>query len=619
MRRALLTAVVFGVLAAPAHATDYLVNTNDDPGSPDVTCTPEPGGCTLRDALDDAGPGDRVIVPAGTYNLVVGPLDPFNDTIVGQGARSTIIDAGGVNKALEAIAGANTVSGLTLRNGGGQSQVNPAGGAVLVESFGPAVSLTLRNVTVSGSRVNGSPGGGIASVNATLTVENSTISGNVATTTIGSFGGGVVVQAGTATFRNSTISGNSAIDTDPSTPSASGGGVHVDDGTLVMQNVTVAGNVANTATGVWANGPTTLTNTVIAGSCENAPWGGSRNLSTSTTCGFGAAVNPLLGPLANNGGPTNTHALAATSSAINAGSGCSATDQRGVARDGVCDIGAFEYFRPRLTVVKQVVNDQGGTLTPGDFNVHVRVGGADVGGSPQPGTAAGRTYVLGPGTYTIGEDADDRYAATFSGACNAAGAVSLSEAEVATCTITNADKPPVAGEVVNAEPERGTVRIKLPGRRRFRVLREGEQLPVGTVVDTLNGRVTLFAAANKKGGTSESDFYDGVFKLSQTKGSKPITVLRLVERLTGCKTSKQASAAAKKKKKRRLWGNGSGRFRTRGRHSAATVVGTRWLVEDRCRSTLTRVRRGKVKVRDFVKDKTVTVKAGKKYVARKRP
>jgi ferric-dicitrate binding protein FerR (iron transport regulator) len=45
-------------------------------------------------------------------------------------------------------------------------------------------------------------------------------------------------------------------------------------------------------------------------------------------------------------------------------------------------------------------------------------------------------------------------------------------------------------------------------------------------------------------------------------------------------------------------------------------VGTKWLVEDRCGSTLTKVTRGKVSVRDFVKKKTVTVRPGKQYVAR---
>jgi hypothetical protein len=77
-------------------------------------------------------------------------------------------------------------------------------------------------------------------------------------------------------------------------------------------------------------------------------------------------------------------------------------------------------------------------------------------------------------------------------------------------------------------------------------------------------------------------------------------------------------AAKKKKKKRRLWGDGKGRFQTKGKRSAATVVGTKWLVEDTCTSTLTRVARGKVKVTDFVKHKTVLVKKGHRYIARAR-
>jgi VCBS repeat protein len=172
---------------------------------------------------------------------------------------------------------------------------------------------------------------------------------------------------------------------------------------------------------------------------------------------------------------------------------------------------------------------------------------------------------------------------------------------------------PVPHKNVNALPKSGTVKIKLPGEDTFVALTEGEQIPLGTTVDTRKGRVTIVAAA---GGGQTSDFYDGLFKLSQTKGKKPITTATLVEKLSGCKSKKKASAAAKKKQKRRLWGNGKGRFRTKGKHSAATVVGTIWLVEDRCTSTLTRVRRGKVKVRDFVKKKTVTVRTGKRYIAR---
>ncbi len=425
-----------------------------------------------------------------------------------------------------------------------------------------------------------------------------------------------------------------------------GGGIRT-DGALTLENTTVANNQVTTeastvgGSGIFQGGgvfqgatpTTTIHDSIVAGGTGGAcdgdatirgNWGGDHNVDSDGACGFTAigdkaGVNPQLGPLAANGGTTLTHALSASSPAVNAGSGCTtSTDQRGRAREGVCDIGAFEFIHPRLTVVTTVSNNDGGTQTPADFNVHVR-GAADVAGSPAPGTGSGRTYTLNPGTYTVAADADSRYTAALGGACAANGAVSLGESQVKTCTITESDKPPVVGKIVNAEPARGTVKIKLPKRKHFRRLTEGEQLPVGTIVDTLKGRITLHAAANRSGGRAKAVFYDGIFKLGQTKAKKPVTTLTLVEKLTGCKATGKASAAKKKrKKKRRLWGDGKGRFQTKGKHSAATVVGTKWLVEDRCTSTLTRVARGKVKVRDFVRHKTVLVKRGHKYVARPR-
>ena len=69
---------------------------------------------------------------------------------------------------------------------------------------------------------------------------------------------------------------------------------------------------------------------------------------------------------------------------------------------------------------------------------------------------------------------------------------------------------------------------------------------------------------------------------------------------------------------RRLSANARGRFRTRGRHSAATVRGTKWITTDRCDGTLTKVARGSVAVRDFRRKKTIVVKAGRSYLARAR-
>ena len=272
-------------------------------------------------------------------------------------------------------------------------------------------------------------------------------------------------------------------------------------GNRVIGTGTVEGGGIFQGLGVGSGTPptTSVRNSIVAGNTgaacdgDTGGWAGDHNIDDDGSCGFSAfgdkpGVNPQLGPLAANGGPTATQALSVSSPAVNAGSACTtAADQRGRAREGACDIGAFEFIHPRLTVVTQVANDDGGTQAAADFNVHVR-SGADVAGSPAPGTATGRTYTLSPGAYTVSADADSRYTAAVGGACAATGAVSVGESQVKTCTITESDKPPVVGKIVNAEPARGTVKIKLPKSKHFRRLTEGEQLPVGTIVDTLKGR-----------------------------------------------------------------------------------------------------------------------------------
>ena len=267
---------------------------------------------------------------------------------------------------------------------------------------------------------------------------------------------------------------------------------------------------------------------------------------------------------------------------------------------------------PTLTVFMGVTNDNGGALGPANFSVHVRSGSADVSGSPQPGSASGTTYTLAAGSYDAAADAVAGY--TLSG-CS----VTLAVGDAKSCTVTANDNavsafslpPPVIHKSVNLLPSSGKVLVKTPGGKNFVLSVDGQQVPLGTIVDVRKGRVTLIAAADSQGGTAQAVFYGGIFKLGQTKAKTPVTVLSLVEKLTGCKAKGKASIAKKKVKKRRLWGDGKGRFQTKGKHSAATVVGTKWMVEDRCTSTLTKVARGRVKVADFGKHKTVFVKAGR--------
>jgi hypothetical protein len=109
-------------------------------------------------------------------------------------------------------------------------------------------------------------------------------------------------------------------------------------------------------------------------------------------------------------------------------------------------------------------------------------------------------------------------------------------------------------------------------------------------------------------------FRGGLFVVRQRAATGYFTDLVLRGSLSSCPDG-SASAA---RRTRRLWGNANGRFRTRGRHSAGAVRGTRWLTIDRCDGTLTLVREGTVAVRDFTRDRTVLVDAGERYLARAR-
>jgi hypothetical protein len=172
----------------------------------------------------------------------------------------------------------------------------------------------------------------------------------------------------------------------------------------------------------------------------------------------------------------------------------------------------------------------------------------------------------------------------------------------------------VSGRTVVIAPVSGKTLIKKPGSTKFEPVDFTQGIPLGSIVDTRHSKIRLFAIPKPGQPVESALFYDGIFKVTQIG---TITQLQLVEALAACKPAK-ANAAAKKPKTRKLWGDGSGSFRTRGQYSAATVRGTRWLVQDSCAKTLTKVATGVVSVQDFVKHKTILVRAPKRYTARLR-
>ena len=413
----LLLALSLAVAPTAFASTTWYVNGVS--GSDGNNCTTPTTACkTIGHAISLASSGDSIRVAAATYteNLTI----RFSLRLVGSGAVTTIIDGGGVSTVVTiSNANAHvTLSKVTIRNGvavngGGinnsgtltinNSTVYGNAAAAGDEASGGGIynggTLTIGNSAIGGNSAGSSHssayGGGIYN-SGTLTISNnSAIGGNIAKGhDAGVFGGGIfnlgtltindtivfgnnaggligfgggILNSGKLTISDSTISQNS---TGGISPNAGGGIDNV--GPSTIRNSTISGNSAGSCRrgpiggGIYNGGTAILQNTIVAnspngGNCYGTMTSKGYNLSSDGTCNLKGAgdlnnTNPLLGPLQNNGGPTQTQALLAGSPAIDAGNpgGCTdsqgnllKTDQRGKPRPdkedtGGCDMGAYE-------------------------------------------------------------------------------------------------------------------------------------------------------------------------------------------------------------------------------------------------------------------------------------
>ena len=189
---------------------------------------------------------------------------------------------------------------------------------------------------------------------------------------------------------------------------------------------------------------------------------------------------------------------------------------------------------------------------------------------------------------------------------------------------------PSQGRSVSIAPDTGSVMVTPTGSPAALPLREPDLVPASSSFDATKGKLVLTAAHTLPGGANGTmRFFEGAFRIKQGTGSDPVTQVKLTAPLT-CPTKKKAKASAarhpltataakkKKRRKRHVWGNGHGRYRTKGRYASGTVRGTIWETVDTCTSTTIRVDRGKVEVRDQVHHKTVFVRRGHRYTARKK-
>ena len=381
--------------------------------------------------------------PAMVAARQVGPTPPEINVISStvDNNQATTFDAGG----LCALGGTLTVTNSVVSNNqaaGKAGGVNAEFGAVVNvtgsdiidnTAAGPGGGLWLEPGTtvldqlfISGN-TTGVNGGGLSALQ-NVTLSNSTVSDNTAV----NIGGGVVGGfTGPFTVSNSTISGNTAAD----------GGGFGGFGPATLTNVTITGNSATTQGGGAriqnAVGLVTLTNTLF--SANPGPAGdqncfvvgagtflsGGGNLSDDATCGAltlptdqtstPAGLDPIL---ADNGGPTLTHALLPGSAAIDAGvAGGPAADQRGSDRDAMPDVGAYEADAtppPNQDPVANIVANPT-SVGAGDNNQTV-VTLNGLGSSDPDGDALTYAWTVPSGTFVMGTtNTDSVIQVTFPG------------------------------------------------------------------------------------------------------------------------------------------------------------------------------------------------------------
>ena len=250
----------------------------------------------------------------------------------------------------------NGVVTITNSTFAGNQAINGDGGAI--ENYGQMVVQNSTFVDNYAFHLGGAQGGAIYNA-ATLTVNHSTFNTNTAEGSFVDSSGGAIYNAAILTVNNSTFSNNSL----PLADFATAGSAISTEGTAWIYQSTFN---ENTSSSLATNGATHLYNSIVANSvngfdCEGTLTTNINNLIEDGSCGATLTGDPKLGPLANNGGSTQTHLLLTGSPAIDAGDSatCFGTDQRDIARpldgngDGVvrCDIGAVEVTAPESTLI----------------------------------------------------------------------------------------------------------------------------------------------------------------------------------------------------------------------------------------------------------------------------
>jgi CSLREA domain-containing protein len=415
MKYYLLTIVSILFLSAFTFGATFTVNSSadtSDANPADNLCLDTSGNCSLRAAVEQANASasnDEINFAANISSIPLTTQITITNngslTITGRGANLlNVTNTSGNGRAFQSNSATLTITDLTV-SGNRIPSINTTSGVGMLVNGG-AVNLqrvvfndnrnlngrmnaadggginfiggnhVIENSTFSNNQSSGN-GGGIANNGAAITISNSTFSGN----TGGHIFGGGIYNAGDLTLRNDTISNNTASAGCISACTGYGGGIAHLSGALSFTNTIVSGNLT-LSRGMAAIRPeihfaggtfTSLGNNFVGDSAgDSIDTGGFMYLPSDIR-----DIPPQLATLGNYGGTTPTRALLSSSPAINAGNDANAppTDQRGVARVGASDIGAFEFNGLNLSISGRVTSDG----TNGLSGVTVTLSGSSAG------------------------------------------------------------------------------------------------------------------------------------------------------------------------------------------------------------------------------------------------
>jgi hypothetical protein len=278
-----------------------------------------------------------------------------------------------------------------------------------------------------------------------------------------------------------------------------------------------------------------------------------------------------------------------------------------------------------LAMVVKVSNNGTGTATGLSLVNELSAEASFTSSDPRGCNASGRTVTcslpdLGPGqSITVQLIVVPRQVGTLT---NQAKVITEEAGTVAAeSTSANVQPRPVLGRSFYVLSITGPAFVRRPAATRPGRLIGGRTVPVGTFVDARRAKVRLRSVRSRFGRLQTAEFFQGAFTVDQARGPAPVTEIQAVGgSFAACPPPfaglQPVKLLTRRSRVRRVWGNGTGRFRTTGRYAAATVRGSVWLTEDRCDGTLIYVRRGIVTVFDRIRRRTVVLRAGQAYLAK---